>query len=448
MELDLFIHGVPKGQKIWGKNDDTVYLNNFYGSNSNNEKNKFLIEIRSIKGKNYCYYSYLKCKDVVDYDSRPGGYFGISLRIDQYCTNVIGIYHLLDIIYQRYIVGNLLKEDSNRIKFIVQDFESADAKLKDVEAALMELMKLSLQAIDFQDIPSQPITSAGKLPILSLYDASNEIVGTIVRQNRKVSISSDYPTNKELKIRQEMEQAQSSFARNKEEEIDGLKANLQQEKERYNQLAIESNDLKLKVEQLEKKCKENERRKSVEQLIAELKEPLKNVQDALYNIQKPLKDLSGYATVPVKKEPEKVALDNTCSPKKKKNKHSSSSIKIKGLLLLPIIIVCTLIYLLYCSPEKKYAKYHGEATTGYRIDLQGYSGTGTLELGKEYMVTLQPAADNIKWDIEGAELIQRQGRSWVKATENNKDIKIVCIKDGKPLCTRRLESEDKDRGDK
>ena len=44
MDLEFFVHGVPNGQKIWGKKDDSLYLNpEFYGI-AVNKNNKALAE--------------------------------------------------------------------------------------------------------------------------------------------------------------------------------------------------------------------------------------------------------------------------------------------------------------------------------------------------------------------------------------------------------------------
>ena len=90
MDLELFIHGVPKGQKIWGKaENDLAYIQNFY--TQNNDETKFLVEIRSTKDTTFCYYSYLKYNNVVASDGRAGSYFGMTLRFDVYCADIVTI---------------------------------------------------------------------------------------------------------------------------------------------------------------------------------------------------------------------------------------------------------------------------------------------------------------------------------------------------------------------
>ena len=61
MDLELFIHGVPNGQKINGVSEDYTYFTTFYNTSKKEFQGtpKFLIEIRNLNGINYCYYSFL-----------------------------------------------------------------------------------------------------------------------------------------------------------------------------------------------------------------------------------------------------------------------------------------------------------------------------------------------------------------------------------------------------
>ena len=149
MDVEFFIHGVPQGQKIWGKTDDINYLNNFYNKQATDEDTKFLIEAHSVKNKDYYYYSYLKYKNVVNSEGRPGAYFGMTLRFDQYCSNVIGVHQLLDILYNKYVVNNLLIEEANKIKFAVSDFKAKDEEIKKIEKESLELLRIIFNSNDF-----------------------------------------------------------------------------------------------------------------------------------------------------------------------------------------------------------------------------------------------------------------------------------------------------------
>ena len=120
MEVELFIHGVPNGEGFWGKEDDRNYFGTFYDHST--DEVKFLVQNRASKGKLYCYYNYLVYKtvgsptpNVVAYDGRDGSYFGLSLRLDAYCKDVMNMYRILDTIYNIYVCGSLLKMEKSKI---------------------------------------------------------------------------------------------------------------------------------------------------------------------------------------------------------------------------------------------------------------------------------------------------------------------------------------------
>ena len=114
MEVELFVHGVPSGEGFWGKEEDRNYFGTFYDHSS--DEVKFLIQTRALKGKPYCYYNYLVYKtvgsqapNIVANDGRDGSYFGITLRLDAYCKDIVNMYRILDTVFNVYVMGNLLK---------------------------------------------------------------------------------------------------------------------------------------------------------------------------------------------------------------------------------------------------------------------------------------------------------------------------------------------------
>ena len=185
MDLEFFIHGVPKGQKIWGKNDDSTYLNSLYDVENNKEETKFLVDVRTINGQYYCYYSYLKYNNVSDYEGRRGAYWGISVRTDQYCSHLIGMYQLLDIIYNRYVLGCLLKKENNQLRFIVSDFETKDLEIREIEKSFRSLLQLSFEASDFQNIDSLRMKISEKLIRFNWCDYDKVLVEDYIKKSNK-----------------------------------------------------------------------------------------------------------------------------------------------------------------------------------------------------------------------------------------------------------------------
>ena len=57
MDVEFFIHGVPKGESFWGKSEEKNFLGQFYDGKTDVEK--MYIYSRSLNGANFVYYTYL-----------------------------------------------------------------------------------------------------------------------------------------------------------------------------------------------------------------------------------------------------------------------------------------------------------------------------------------------------------------------------------------------------
>ena len=311
--------------------------NNFYNKQATDEDTKFLIEAHSVKNKDYYYYSYLKYKNVVNSEGRPGAYFGMTLRFDQYCSNVIGVHQLLDILYNKYVVNNLLIEEANKIKFAVSDFKAKDEEIKKIEKESLELLRIIFNSNDFQTIKLSKDSSSKGIVLLNPYDCTKDYIKGAIEKRSKVFISNAYSTSDEQKRLQEMNRMQQSFVKNKEQEIEDLTNTINEEKKRNERLLNESenlkqeiNQLQQEVNQLKQKCEENKKLKTIEQLVSDLKEPLKNIQE-------PLKELAEYTRTSTKKweQPETKTNDN----------HIPNRFENKGRKCLIIIILVIILIL-------------------------------------------------------------------------------------------------------
>ncbi|MBR5824882.1 MAG: hypothetical protein IKY67_12180 [Paludibacteraceae bacterium] len=298
MDLELFIHGVPKGQKIWGKaENDLAYIQNFYAQN--NDETKFLVEIRSTKDATFCYYSYLKYNNVVASDGRAGSYFGMTLRFDVYCADIVTIYNILDIVYKKHIVGNLLSGEANKNKFLVADFSNDSAELKEVESTIFSLIRLSVANSDFMNLQSLQAQKEGSLLEVNLLDCTKENILSVMRKCSKVAISPYYPTLKEKNTQKSVKEQMSAFEKSKENEILGLKNAMQQQSQQANiekstlvsqaeslqnqidsltsdkeKLSASISSLEKEKQALQNKLRSSEERRNASELVASLRDPL------------------------------------------------------------------------------------------------------------------------------------------------------------------------------
>lgn len=291
MDLELFIHGVPKGQKIWGRaENDLAYIQNFYTQNT--DETKFLVEIRNTKDKVYCYYSYLKYNNVVASDGRAGSYFGMTLRFDVYCADVVTIYNILDVVYKKHIVGYLLSGENSKNKFLLADFPQDSSELKEVENCIFSLIRLSIANTDFISLQKLQATKDGSSLEVNLLDCTKENILSVMRKCSKVAISPYYPTVKDKNTQKNIKEQIATFEKTKENEIATLKNSLQQQ---INQSAIEKNALQQKVNELtsekekltasvsslekekqtlQGRLRTSEERKNAAELVSSLREPL------------------------------------------------------------------------------------------------------------------------------------------------------------------------------
>ena len=85
--INLYIHGVPSGQDVWGLRDsngpEAQYIRSFYGQGLDG-KSQMYVDIRQYDGRTSSYYTYKQDKTIDNTNNRPGGYCAITLRIDNY----------------------------------------------------------------------------------------------------------------------------------------------------------------------------------------------------------------------------------------------------------------------------------------------------------------------------------------------------------------------------
>lgn len=254
MDLEFFVHGVPNGQKVWGKKDDPSYFQSLY--NNFDSVDKFLIELRTVNDKNYCYYSYLRYGNIVDYDNRPGAYFGLTIRLDVYSLDVIRLYQILDLLYKNDILGHILSIDGRR--YIVQSFD--DSVIDEIYDKFKRLLSCTFQNRDFISVPQQSTIEYQGSIKLNLYDCQNEDmvskIQDLVFKSTRIIISPEYLTFKEAEIQKNCDRDKAAIEKAKAMEIARLNASLSKEKSDVASLSEE-----IKTLNNEKKVLQSENKK-------------------------------------------------------------------------------------------------------------------------------------------------------------------------------------------
>lgn len=230
MDVELFVHGVPYGEDTWGNiGDDKTYLGSFYDRST--DAVKMVVQWRIARGRAYSYYNYLVYSNVVGNDGRDGAYFGMTLRFTECCTDVIGVFRVLDTAYHLYILGAVLVSDKRRVRYRVSKFADASASLTDMRDAVYGMLGRALTSSDFVR-PTATVPQGNAGPQLFLYECGREAVISAITNYGRLTVSPYYPGGREKSLAQRYEARIKTEAERHATEADGLRSELASAKSR------------------------------------------------------------------------------------------------------------------------------------------------------------------------------------------------------------------------
>lgn len=468
MEVELFVHGVPNGEGFWGKDEDRNYFGTFYDHSS--DEVKFLIQTRAFKGKQYCYYNYLVYKtieatspNIVAYDGRDGSYFGITLRLDAYCKDIINMYRILDTVYNVYIIGSLLKMDKMKLKYTTPDFTSVSNVLENVEKVVIQLIQNAFSNESFTRLDGFSM-NAGNYPSYNLYDCTPENVLSAIKQFNRVAISPYYLSNKENAIRQQcntqIQSIQQQCNAQMKAEVDahskeknGLISSLEVEKNKVNQLQKDIKEKEGTIYQLnnERYRLQSELRsagqsRKVAQIVSSIKEPLIDLTFLLKSIFP--EERKGYDSphtnifvtfikkiglcVPYFNLLLMLAIVGILMASYGKNPIWGNNNKIsENIESLRQDISALQEHLGYTSKDNS-VELQNITTPSFNIEsvdinIKDFGGQD-LSLNKVYTVEALNGAENGTWKVEGCKLESTQNPNIIKIIPNANVVKIIyCV---------------------
>ena len=351
MDVEFFIHGVPKGESFWGKSEEKNFLGQFYDGKTDVEK--MYIYSRSLNGANFVYYTYL-VSNTIDVNGCSGGYFGMTLRMDAYCLDYIAMYQILSLVYRNHIVGSILQIVKDRVQYKIGDFGNFSDVLKDIQNKVFGLMQTSFGSTSFLQIPKIMAEGGKSIVALNLYDYSQEDVMKCVSSYSRIVLSPYYASKKvaELKngydkqvdivqkqcnqqILQEREIAskdKKSLSCKLQEMTSSMSALQSEMKEKDDKI----NSLQNQVRQMEATIRQQGKLRKIEGVVTEIKNPLATLVKLLGEI------------VPLSKDENTNVQPPVVSTKKKKEKFSFFPFFRKALtpvlLLVLLGMVCVLGY--------------------------------------------------------------------------------------------------------
>ncbi|MCI7729670.1 MAG: hypothetical protein MSH47_08420 [Bacteroidales bacterium] len=295
MKTNFYIHGVLKGQEIWGSELDRDYIKSFYSAPNNiNKQVLFVVEIIPTKKKTYC--TYLRLNNIFGTENREGSYFGMTVSFDGvYCMDNESLFRLFDIVFEKRIIGTILQNQNSNFRFVVASFEEKNKELETIQSDFLNQLKQFEN--EFEKIDSTSVETDKKIPLYNISDIDNSSFFNVLRKTHKVYISPEYST-KDDQIASLCKQIEPEKAKNKQLLEDKgelelkLSASIEKNKRyevelvsyREGKQKLEEENRKLRAENvslnndLERNKGKNEIEKSVNQIKRPLDELLRHIR--------------------------------------------------------------------------------------------------------------------------------------------------------------------------
>jgi len=233
LKLNLFVHGVPKGQKIWGpQEEDRNFIESFYSQKSDLSA-QLKIDVMKMGKDLYCYFTYLRGGNILDIDNRPGSYFAITIRINACYIDLSNIYNILHTSYKKFILGKILTSNESSSKYLVADFQQCDDTLKSLEKEIINYLSSFSNNSDFVNLDNFVTNSKIASQNINLSECNNKNVLTYIKEKGSVSVSPIHPSNQFLE-----------YTRKKDEEVEKLKLEAQK------QIALEKGKSEQQIQSL------------------------------------------------------------------------------------------------------------------------------------------------------------------------------------------------------
>lgn len=209
INISLYVHGVPKGQKIWGLDEQNKnFLELFYGRFKDLKNPTMLVETSGTNS----YYTYIVSDNVFAKDGRAGSYIALTACVNTfYYADVVNMYNVLDAAYNKFIVGTITQYDGAATRFLIEDFDQVDNHLKQLSKELINYLLQFSSNADFVGLAGfQKQMKAAEFCNLS--DCRMNDIAQLVKKTGGVFISPNLPSN-----------AVKNATKKKDEEIAALK---------------------------------------------------------------------------------------------------------------------------------------------------------------------------------------------------------------------------------
>lgn len=292
MKLDLIIAGVPKGADYWGPEEDSNYFGSYYtGPKKYNDR--FLVEVRKNKEGVFSYFTMFKF-NTYDEESRAGGFFAISIRMDVICKRVDLFYNYLHLLYNKYVVGSILKDDAAGVRYLTSSFKMKDSELNTIQNSIINFLQSSLVGSDFATLDTS-LEKGQDVFEINVADANWDYVSQILKKRSGFYISEQPETIREKTLREISEKKIENIVDSKNAEIALLNSDLDNCRKQIEEATLKYEHYISQSDDAVKKAQINAER--VKELEAELRiyQKKTDFSAATAEIKKPLLVLAEYA---------------------------------------------------------------------------------------------------------------------------------------------------------
>lgn len=214
VNINIFIHGVPRGHKVWGpKEADAQYFGSFYGPKWELDE-VMKVEVMTFGGATHTYYTFVKGLNVCDSEGRTGAYFAITMRINAFYANVQNIYNLMSTTFNNRCAGLCIGNKNGHLQFTIGDFSSIDSQLKEIEKDFTDFISKFSKGSQLTNLTGIPANAQGVPECINLQECTQQVAYETIKRSGKFLVSPLYLSKNAVRT---VEQAKAQVASTKRE---------------------------------------------------------------------------------------------------------------------------------------------------------------------------------------------------------------------------------------
>jgi hypothetical protein len=261
MEVEVFLHGVPRGQDFFGLQDEQHQHEIFY--TRSNESVKLVVEVKRKGATPYVYYNYLRYNGILGAAGRPGSYLGITLRLDMFYPDIQHIFRMLDMAFNKYVVGTIVTKNADTYQYTSPDFSTKKQDIERLQQGVLEMLQATCvedKFIKIEDSLVNPITTS---PECHIDDATEGTTMATIKRYSRIVISPDIKSHTQKEIDKKLKDVDSAIEEAVADKLSTI-ATLNS--------AVSSRDSR--ISSLEKELEEYKSKSDMVVQVDDLKEPI------------------------------------------------------------------------------------------------------------------------------------------------------------------------------